>query len=98
MLISEHHGTIQVVGGTGYATIHVLVGVMQQVIIIPTTAGNVYDFSVINSKNFIVIDGVDRVGEFNNACLLPLRDNATLQITGANIDEEFSYYISINES
>jgi len=72
-------------------------GLLQQVVIKPTTDTTMYDFSLTDVNNDIVYNRTDVSGTLNEEVNIPLRGVYTMSISNATKDEAFDIILVVRE-
>ena len=95
--VAEVFGTVTPSSGTASVNIANCFGIINQVIVTPTTATTTFDVAITNQKSRDIYDMDDSTGFLVDKIDVALRNDATLTITNASVDESFEYYVSIVE-
>ena len=104
MLFSRRQGTMTTVGGAATAdSAKFSMGYLRQIIIVPTTSTNTYNFSIVDEYGFTVLPTQDitTTAVEGTLCIhkvdIPLLGVYTFTIDSATVDEAFSYEYLVQE-
>ena len=96
--IHDQKETITASAGTANATLLIQGGILNQVIISPTTNTTTYDVEITNQRGVINYSLNDVSGDLLDSDIgIAMSQNATLTISNASVDEDFVYYVSLIE-
>ena len=97
--IHDQTETLTAASGSASTTLRIGKGLINQLIVTPTTSSTTYDLKITNQMGIDVYEETDIEGENCQDDLnIAMSQNATLTISNASVDEDFVYYISLIES
>ena len=96
--IHDQKESFTTASGTANDTLMIQGGILNQVILSPTTGTTTYDVSITNQRGVVVYDLDNITGDLLDSDIgIAMSQNATLTVSNASADEVFTYYVSLVE-
>lgn len=94
-LVSNNNTSLTTSSGTDSENTNNLVGVIEQIIVKPTTASTQYDIKIVNGDSLTVFERTSETGELSEHVNIPTDGFHTITITNATADEAFTVQCNV---
>lgn len=98
MLFYKYAKTITITSGTWSGnTLYIHSGLLKHLLVKATSSTTVFDFTITDSDNNIILKRTNVIGKLNEMLKLPVMDICNLAISNATIDENFNIKLMVRD-